>query len=101
MNLLRKLIDKNDPASLKGFVALTTTLHFIVSAFVILALVIYAALYIMKGSIDKILVDLLGEILKYDFYIIATAIFGNSIDKVALIFAAKSTPQITEELKDT
>ncbi len=102
MNLLRKLIDKNDPASLKGFVALSTTIHFIIAAFIILGMVVYVALKMIKGVVDKDLIGLLNEILKYDFYIIATAVFGNTLDRVAGIWNKNNDPiDKNEELKDT
>lgn len=82
----KSVIDGNSTASSKRLITLIITGHFIMSAFVILFLVYYVAMYLPKGKVDDSLLAALAGILKYDFYIILTGLgFVTSEDLVRMI----------------
>lgn len=71
MNYFRRLIDSNDPASVKRFT-------------IIIALALYTMTNVMALFINKTFIN--SEILKifveFNFYIIAIGVFGLSVDKI-------------------
>ena len=85
MNYLRKLIDDNDPASVKRFTSLVVLLHFILASFATLFFTYYVVLVMPKGAVDKDLLGAFKQILEYDFYIIISGLgFITSTDLVQL-----------------
>lgn len=64
----------SNPTSSKRLVTLLVTVHFLVSSFLILFLAYYVVFNLPKGRIDPILIELLKEVLEYDFYIILSGL---------------------------
>ena len=74
VNYFSKIVDGGDTASSKRLVTLLIALHFIVSSFATLIVAIYVIFHVPKGQVDEKLLNLLREILQYDFYIILSGL---------------------------
>lgn len=70
----RRLINENDPASLKRWVLLILSIHFMITSFLVSFFVFYLILFTPKGSVNKDLLDLLRAIFEYDFYIMVVGL---------------------------
>ena len=60
--------------SSKRLVTLIISLHFILASFSILFIAFYVIFYTTKGKVDKDLLEMLKDVLEYDFYIILSGI---------------------------
>lgn len=97
----------SNPTSSKRLVTLLVTAHFLLASFLILFLASYVVFYLPKGKVDPILLNLLKEILEYDFYIILSGLgfitvenFGNMmIERVKAKFGVVASPKDSTEEK--
>lgn len=69
-----RIVDGSDTSSSKRLVTLLIALHFIISSFATLIVAIYVIFHVPKGQVDEKLLNLLREILQYDFYIILSGL---------------------------
>lgn len=79
INYFRRLIDENDPASIKRFTVLAILLHFIVTG--------YVALFMDKSIAN---IALVTTIMEYNFYIILVGIFGLTVESIYNILLKKA-----------
>ena len=86
------LIDANNPASSKRLITLLISLHFILASFVILYLVCYVIMFLPKGKVEPVLLDALGKVLEYDFYIILSGLGFITSEGIVKMFVSKNTP---------
>lgn len=68
------VVDGNETTSSKRLITLIVSGHFILSSFAVLFAALYVIFNIPKGQVDKDLLNVLVEILKYDFYIIVSGL---------------------------
>ncbi len=79
MNYFRRLLDANDPASIRRFTILAVVFHYMITC--------YAALFMDKSIANTTLISTITE---YNFYIILMGMFGLTVDKVAGISLKKA-----------
>lgn len=70
----RRILSSNDPASSKRLITLVLSAIFILAQIAILFIAFYVIFYTTKGKVDKDLLDMLGTVLEYDFYIILSGL---------------------------
>lgn len=80
------MLNAKDPMSAKRLVTLIVSAHFILASFIILFIANYVIFYVPKGKVDLDLLDLLKEILKYDFYIIVSGLAFITVDGATSAF---------------
>lgn len=77
----QRIVSSQYKEDAKVVVMVVMAMHFIITSFLATFFLFYLALYTAKGSINKDLLDLLGEILKNDFWIIIAGFgFISSVD---------------------
>tara|TARA_R110000868_G_scaffold83729_2_gene236493 strand:+ start:172 stop:555 length:384 start_codon:yes stop_codon:yes gene_type:complete len=86
------ILDADNTTSSKRLITLLISLHFIMASFVILFLVCYVIMYLPKGRVEKDLLDALGKVLEYDFYIILSGLGFITSEGVVKMFVTKNTP---------
>lgn len=69
-NLIKRLMDRDDPLSIKRFIVLLVSANFIFASFLILFICFYVIFYTTRGKVDKDLLSALKDILYYDVLII-------------------------------
>ena len=92
MRFWDKIISSDNPTSSKRLITLLVSLHFILASFVILFLVCYVVMYLPKGRVEKTLLDSLGKVLEYDFYIILSGLGFITSEGVVKMIVSKNTP---------
>ena len=92
MKFWKRIISAEDPTSSKRLITLLVSLHFIMASFVILFLVCYVVMYLPKGKVEKDLLDSLGKVLEYDFYIILSGLGFITSEGVVKMIVSKNTP---------
>lgn len=104
MKLIRRILSAGDPTSSKRLVTLVIAAHFIIASFVILFFAFYVIVVEPKGMVKPEILQLLQNVMEYDFYIILAGlgfITGENLGQVLLekakVAAAGSilTPQPT------
>jgi len=75
----RKLLSSKDDASMKRFIVLFTTLHFMLASYLVL-------FGIVRATVDK---DMMKFILDCDFYIILVGLGVIGVENVASILASR------------
>ena len=88
------IIDSKSTTSSKRVITLLVSLHFILASFVILFLVCYVVMYLPKGKVEPVLLDSLGKVLEYDFYIILSGLGFITSEGVVQMIVSKNTPPI-------
>jgi O-antigen/teichoic acid export membrane protein len=83
--LIKDIIDKDNPASSKRFVTLLIALHFILSSFAVLFTSFYVIFHIPKGQLDERLLGVLKQILDYDFYIILSGLSFITVEQAGTV----------------
>ena len=89
---LKNVLSSGDPTSSKRLITLLVALHFIMASFVILFLVCYVVMYLPKGKVEKDLLDSLGKVLEYDFYIILSGLGFITSEGLVRMIVSKNTP---------
>lgn len=101
---LRKFLSSKDPASSKRLVTLVISAHFIIASFVILFFAFYVIIVEPRGVVKPEILQLLQNVMEYDFYIILAGLgfitgenLGSILLEKAKVVAAGSilTPQPT------
>ena len=87
----RNIIDSNNSSSSKRLITLLISLHFVLASFAILFLVCYVVMYLPKGRVEPTLLDSLGKVLEYDFYIILSGLGFITSEGVVKMFVTKNT----------
>src|SRR5687768_3145460 len=95
MRGVMRFLSSKDPSSAKRLVTLVISAHFIITCFVAAFFCFYMILVVPKGKADPLLINLLGIILEYDFYIILAGLgfitaenFAMAIVQRAKVFTA-------------
>ena len=80
MTYLERLVDSDDPASVKRFILLATFGHYIIASFALLVLTSYAMFNTIKGSVDLNLLNALTAIVHQDeeIILIMTGVIGST-----------------------
>lgn len=111
MTYLERLIDSNDPASVKRFILLATFGHYIIASFALLGFTSYGMFNIIKGSVDLNLLNALTTIVHQDEEIIlimagvigSTELVGMISSRFGKVITSTSAPKVdsaTAEPKD-
>jgi hypothetical protein len=80
----------DNPTSSKRLVTLLVTGHFLLASFLILFLAAYMVFYLPKGRLDPALLELLKEILEYDFYIILSGLGFIAVENVSTMIIERA-----------
>lgn len=89
-NFFKGVLLSSDPTSSKRLVTLLVTVHFLLASFIVLFLATYMVFYLPKGKLDPLVLDLLKEILEYDFYIIVSGLGFIAAENVATMFVERA-----------
>lgn len=97
---LNKVLSSEDPTSSKRLVTLIMALHLIIASFVILFIAFYVIFYTTKGKVDIDLLNMLKDVLEYDFYIVLSGLGFITADNTAklMLERAKVTAGIPEKV---
>lgn len=98
----KSVLSSQESTSSKRLVTLIIAAHFIIASFVILFIAFYVIFYLPKGRVDPQLLDLLKEVLQYDFYIIVSGfgfIGADNLGQVLIERAKIQAGQVTKMLK--
>ena len=90
LSYLKKLVDADDIASVKRFVTLIISFHFIVTSFLVSFFVFYLILYIPRGTVNHELIDVLLKIFEYDFYIMISGLGFIAAENLGQILLEKA-----------
>lgn len=93
LRYFKRLLDSHDNASMKRFIILIVSLHFILSSFMVL-------FGIVRHTVDK---DMMRFILDCDFYIILVGLGVISVENVASIIVerVKGIATLLKDKKET
>ena len=87
-NFWQAILSSENTTSSKRVVTLITAACFFAAQFLIIFIAFYVIFYTTKGKVDKDLLEMLKEVLSYDFYIILSGLgcilFANSINCLLL-----------------
>ena len=78
----KSVLSSKDTTSSKRLVTLLTALHFFLASFTILFIAFYVIFYTTKGKVDKDLLEMLKDVLEYDFYIILSGLGFVTVDNI-------------------
>lgn len=81
----RSILSPSSHLSSKRLVTLIISLHFILASFSILFIAFYVIFYTTKGKVDKDLLEMLKDVLEYDFYIILSGLGFVTVDNIGQI----------------
>ncbi len=106
MTYLERLVDSNDPASVKRFILLATFGHYIIASFALLGFTSYAMFNTIKGSVDLNLLNTLTTIVHQDEEIIlimagvigSTELVGMISARFGKIVSNTAAPKIDSEV---
>ncbi len=84
------IISSTDTHSSKRLITLIIAMHFIVASFVILFFSFYLIVTVPKGTVNIDLINLLKNVLEYDFYIILSGLGFITADNLGQIFIEKA-----------
>ncbi len=97
-NFIKRLLDSDDPLSVKRFVLLIVSAHFIIASFTALFMAFYLIFYVPRGKVDITLLELLKDIIYYDVLIMSGALgliglenFGQALIEKAKAIGSKLT----------
>lgn len=99
-NFWNNILSSKDTASSKRLVTLIISLHFIIASFTILFIAFYVIFYTTKGKVDEALLNMLKDVLEYDFYIIVSGlgfITADNFTQVMIERAKRKTSLPSEE----
>lgn len=100
----RSILSPSSHLSSKRLVTLIISLHFILASFSILFVAFYVIFYLPKGKVDKDLLQLLKEVLEYDFYIILSGlgfVTADNFGQIMLEKAKMTIPSIASTTETT
>jgi hypothetical protein len=86
----KSILASDDNASSKRLVTLIIALHFIVASFATLFIAFYVVFYLPKGRVEVSLLDMLKQIMEYDFYIILSGLGFITAENMGQIFLEKA-----------
>jgi hypothetical protein len=89
-NFWSKIISSKESHSSKRFITLIIAGHFIVASFVILFFSFYLIVSVPKGTVNLDLINLLKNVLEYDFYIILSGLGFITADNLGQILIEKA-----------
>ena len=100
-NFWNRVISSEDPTSSKRLITLIISLHFIIASFMILFIAFYVIFYTTKGKVDKDLLDMLKDVLEYDFYIILSGLGFITADGAVQMMTEKYRSKRPSSMFDT
>jgi len=89
-NFWREILSSKDTASSKRLVTLIISLHFIIACFAVLFICFYVIFYLPKGRVEPELVNMLKQVLEYDFYIILSGLGFITADNMGQILLERA-----------
>lgn len=89
-NFFNKVLSSKDTTSSKRLVTLLTVFHFFMASFTILFIAFYVIFYTTKGKVDKDLLDMLKDVLEYDFYIIISGLGFVTTDNIGQVILERT-----------
>lgn len=91
--LFRDVIDPKSDSSAKRLVTLIIAAHFIVASFVILFFSFYVIVVAPKGDVKPSILQLLQNVMEYDFYIMLAGLGFISAENLGQILLQKAKTQ--------
>lgn len=89
-NFWKQVLSSKDTTSSKRLVTLIISLHFIVASFAILFIAFYVIFYLPKGRVEVELLNMLKQVLEYDFYIILSGLGFITADNLSQMLLEKA-----------
>lgn len=89
-NFWSSILSSKETASSKRLVTLIISLHFIIASFAILFIAFYVIFYLPKGKVEATLLDMLKQVLEYDFYIILSGLGFITADNMGQIMLERA-----------
>src|SRR5690554_6660838 len=86
----KSILSSKDTTSSKRLVTLIISIHFIVASFTILFIAFYVIFYTTKGQVDQSLLNMLKDVLEYDFYIILSGLGFITADNVGQLMVERT-----------
>lgn len=86
----KSVLSSKDTTSSKRLVTLIISLHFILASFAILFIAFYVIFYLPKGRVEVELLNMLKQVLEYDFYIILSGLGFITADNMSQLMLEKS-----------
>lgn len=84
------VLSSKDTTSSKRLVTLLTAFHFFLASFTILFIAFYVIFYTTKGRVDKDLLEMLKDVLEYDFYIILSGLGFVTADNIGQVILERA-----------
>lgn len=99
----RSIVASDDTASSKRLVTLIIALHFIIASFATLFIAFYVVFYLPKGRVEVSLLDMLKQIMEYDFFIILSGLGFITAENLfqILLEKTKSTNAVVSNIVET
>lgn len=94
LSFLKSILSSESPNSSKRFVTLITSACFFLAQFLIIFIAFYVIFYTTKGKVDKDLLEMLKEVLSYDFYIILSGLGFITAENFGEIMREKAKAKI-------
>lgn len=83
------VLSSKETSSSKRLITLIISAHFILASFVVLYIASYVIFFLPKGKVDPLLLNLLGDVLEKDFYIILSGLGFITGENLAQILVEK------------
>lgn len=99
----KSIMTSDSSASSKRLITLIIALHFIIASFATLFIAFYVVFYLPKGRVEISLLDMLKQIMEYDFYIILSGLGFITTENMGMILLekAKSKNAVVSNIVDT
>lgn len=97
----REIIDGKNDTSSKRFVTLLTAGCFFIAQFLIIFIAFYVIFYTPRGRVDINLLNLLKEVLEYDFYIILSGLGFITMEGVTNVMIEKAKNKMSSFSQST
>lgn len=86
----KQVLSSNEPTSSKRLITLIISAHFIIASFVILFIAFYVIFYLPRGRVEISLLEMLKQVLEYDFYIILSGLGFITADNLGQMMIEKA-----------
>jgi hypothetical protein len=97
----KSIMSSKDPTSSKRLVTLIMALHLILASFMILFIAFYVIFYTTKGRVDKDLLDMLKDVLEYDFWIVTSGLGFITADNLGQVMLERTKAKMGLLKQDT
>jgi hypothetical protein len=90
----RRVLSSKDTTSSKRLITLLTAAHFFLASFTVLFIAFYVIFYTTKGKVDTALLEMLKDVLEYDFFIILSGLGFITADNLGQMLLEKAKAKV-------